>query len=152
MGTDLTCGYEYRALPAAIKQGLITEAEIDTAVKRLFEARFRLGMFDPPEMNRYARIPIEVNDSAANRELAARAARESIVLLKNERNTLPLKKDLKSIAVIGPNADSLEVRSEEHTSELQSRQYLVCRLLLEKKKKLHYSPTINAPYPIHSLC
>src|SRR3712207_1020733 len=109
MGTDLTCGYEYRALPAAIKQGLITEAEIDTAVKRLFEARFRLGMFDPPEMNRYARIPIEVNDSAANRELAARAARESIVLLKNERNALPLRKDLKSVAVIGPNADSLEV-------------------------------------------
>ncbi|HEX7312476.1 MAG TPA: glycoside hydrolase family 3 C-terminal domain-containing protein [Pyrinomonadaceae bacterium] len=108
-GTDLTCGYEYRALPAALKQGLITESEIDTAVKRLFEARFRLGMFDPPETNRYARIPVEVNDSAINRELAARAARESIVLLKNERGALPLKKDLKTIAVIGPNADSLEV-------------------------------------------
>ncbi|MBV8859129.1 MAG: glycoside hydrolase family 3 C-terminal domain-containing protein [Acidobacteria bacterium] len=108
-GTDLTCGYEYRALPAALKQGLITEAEIDTAVKRLFEARFRLGMFDPAESNPYARIPLEVNDSAVHRELAARAARESIVLLKNERNALPLRKDLKSIAVIGPNADSLEV-------------------------------------------
>jgi beta-glucosidase len=108
-GTDLTCGYEYRALPAAVKQGLITEAEIDTAVKRLFEARFRLGLFDPPESNPYARIPLEVNDSQANRELAARAARESIVLLKNERNALPLKKDVGSIAVIGPNADSLEV-------------------------------------------
>jgi beta-glucosidase len=108
-GTDLTCGYEYRALPSALKQGLITEAEIDTAVKRLFEARFRLGMFDPPDSNPYARIPIEANDSPANRELAARAARESIVLLKNENNTLPLKKDVKTIAVIGPNADSLEV-------------------------------------------
>ncbi|HEX8189513.1 MAG TPA: glycoside hydrolase family 3 C-terminal domain-containing protein [Pyrinomonadaceae bacterium] len=108
-GTDLTCGYEYRALPSALKQGLITEAEIDTAVKRLFEARFRLGMFDPPESNPYARIPFEANDSAANRELAARAARESIVLLKNEKNTLPLGKDLKTVAVIGPNADSLEV-------------------------------------------
>jgi beta-glucosidase len=108
-GTDLTCGYEYRALPAAVKQGLITEAEIDTAVKRLFEARFRLGMFDPPESVPYARIPLEVNDSPANRELAARAARESIVLLKNENGTLPLRKDLKTIAVIGPNADSLEV-------------------------------------------
>ncbi|HEX8116643.1 MAG TPA: glycoside hydrolase family 3 C-terminal domain-containing protein, partial [Pyrinomonadaceae bacterium] len=108
-GTDLTCGYEYRALPAALKQGLITETEIDTAVKRLFEARFRLGMFDPPELVKYARIPVEENDSAAHRELAARAARESIVLLKNERNALPLKKDLKSIAVIGPDADSLEV-------------------------------------------
>ncbi len=108
-GTDLTCGYEYQALPAALKQGLITEAEIDTAVKRLFEARFRLGLFDPPESVPYARIPLEVNDSAIHRELAARAARESIVLLKNERNTLPLRKDLKTIAVIGPNADSLEV-------------------------------------------
>jgi beta-glucosidase len=108
-GTDLTCGYEYRALPSAVKQGLIAEAEIDTAVKRLFEARFRLGMFDPPESVPYARIPLEVNDSPANRELAARAARESIVLLKNEKNTLPLRKDVKTIAVIGPNADSLEV-------------------------------------------
>ena len=109
VGTDLTCGYEYRALPAAVKQGLITEAEIDTAVKRLFEARFRLGMFDPPASNPYARIPFAVNDSAVHRELAARAARESLVLLKNERGALPLRKDLKSIAVIGPNADSLEV-------------------------------------------
>jgi beta-glucosidase len=108
-GTDLTCGYEYRALPAALKRGLITEAEIDTAVKRLFEARFRLGLFDPPESNPYARIPLAVNDSAANRELAARAARESIVLLKNERNALPLNKEIGSIAVIGPNAYSLEV-------------------------------------------
>jgi beta-glucosidase len=108
-GTDLTCGYEYRALPAAVKQGLITEAEIDTAVKRLFEARFRLGLFDPPESVPYARIPLEANDSPAHRELSARAARESIVLLKNEKNTLPLKRDVKTVAVIGPNADSLEV-------------------------------------------
>jgi beta-glucosidase len=108
-GTDLTCGYEYRALPAAIKQGLVNESEIDTAVKRLFEARFRLGLFDPPESVPYARIPFEANDSAVNRELAARAARESMVLLKNERGVLPLRKDLKRVAVIGPNADSLEV-------------------------------------------
>jgi beta-glucosidase len=108
-GTDLTCGYEYRALPSAVKQGLITEAEIDTAVKRLFEARFRLGMFDPPESVPYARIPLEANDSPAHRELSVRAARESIVLLKNEKNTLPLKRDVKTVAVIGPNADSLEV-------------------------------------------
>jgi beta-glucosidase len=108
-GTDLTCGYEYRALIPAVAHGLITEAEIDRAVKRLFEARFRLGMFDPPELVPYSRIPVEANDSPAHRELAARAARESIVLLKNENNLLPLKKDLKTVAVIGPNADSLEV-------------------------------------------
>jgi len=108
-GTELTCGYEYRALIPAIKQGHISEAEIDTAVKRLFTARFRLGMFDPPEMVPYARIPFEVNDSPAHRELARDAARESLVLLKNDNRQLPLRKDLRTIAVIGPNADSLEV-------------------------------------------
>ncbi|MCP9494897.1 MAG: glycoside hydrolase family 3 C-terminal domain-containing protein [Pyrinomonadaceae bacterium MAG19_C2-C3] len=107
-GTDLTCGYEYKALIPAVKQGLISEAEIDKSVKRLFAARFRLGMFDPPEMVGYSRIPFEVNDSPANRAMALRAARESIVLLKNENNILPLKKDVGKIAVIGANADSLE--------------------------------------------
>jgi beta-glucosidase len=107
-GTDLTCGNEYKALIPAVKQGLISEAEIDKAVKRLFEARFRLGMFDPPEMVPYSRIPFEVNDSPAHRALSLSAAQESIVLLKNEKNILPLKKDVKSIAVIGPNADYLE--------------------------------------------
>ncbi|HEX6730870.1 MAG TPA: glycoside hydrolase family 3 C-terminal domain-containing protein [Pyrinomonadaceae bacterium] len=108
-GTDLTCGREYRSLLQAVKEKLITEAEIDQAVKRLMLARFRLGMFDPPEMVPFARIPITENDSEAHRKLALQAARESVVLLKNENNTLPLKKDLKTIAVIGPNANSLNV-------------------------------------------
>jgi len=108
-GTDLTCGYEYRALLPAIKQGLISESEIDTAVKRLFRARFRLGMFDPPEAVPFFKIPFAVNDSAINRELAHKAAQESIVLLKNENNILPLRNDLNTMAVIGPNADSLDV-------------------------------------------
>ncbi|MBV9925629.1 MAG: glycoside hydrolase family 3 C-terminal domain-containing protein [Acidobacteria bacterium] len=108
-GTDLECGDTYRALVSAVKQGQISEGEIDTAVKRLFEARFRLGMFDPPELVKYAQIPFSENDSPAHRQLALEAARESVVLLKNEKNTLPLKKDLKSIAVIGPNADDVQV-------------------------------------------
>src|SRR5919205_3380760 len=108
-GTDLECGDTYRALVGAVKQGQISEGEIDTAVKRLFEARFRLGMFDPPESVPYARIPFSENDSPAHRRLALEAARESVVLLKNERNTLPLRKDLKTIAVIGPNADEVQV-------------------------------------------
>src|SRR6185437_2720149 len=87
----------------------ISETEIDTAVKRLMTARFKLGMFDPPEMVPYARIPFSENDSPAHRQVALKAARESIVLLKNENKTLPLKKDLKTIAVIGPNADAAEV-------------------------------------------
>ena len=108
-GTDLECGDSYKALVNSVKQGLISEADIDRAVKRLFEARFRLGMFDPPELVPYAKIPFSENDSAAHRQLALEAARESIVLLKNEKNTLPLRKDLKSIAVIGPNADDVPV-------------------------------------------
>jgi beta-glucosidase len=108
-GTDLTCGNEYKTLVDAVNQKLISESEIDTAVKRLFTARFRLGMFDPPELVSYARIPFSQNDTPEHRQLALNAARESIVLLKNANRTLPLKKDLKSIAVIGPNADSPEV-------------------------------------------
>jgi beta-glucosidase len=108
-GTDLSCGGEYRSLVQAVKNGLITEAEIDTGVKRLMRTRFRLGMFDPPELVPYARIPYSENDSPAHRELSLKTARESIVLLKNENNTLPLKKDIKTIAVIGPNADAPEV-------------------------------------------
>src|SRR5262249_39258153 len=108
-GTDLSCGGEYRSLALAVKKGLISEAEVDTSLKRLMTARFRLGMFDPPEMVPYARIPFSENDTPAHRELALKAARESIVLLKNENNTLPLKKDLKTLAVIGPNADAAEV-------------------------------------------
>jgi beta-glucosidase len=108
-GTDLECGDVYRALVAAVKQGQISEGEIDTAVKRLFEARFRLGLFDPPEMVKYAQTPFSANDSPEHRQLALEAARESIVLLKNEKNTLPLRKDLKTIAVIGPNADEAQV-------------------------------------------
>jgi beta-glucosidase len=108
-GTDLTCGSEYKSLVQAVKDGLISEAEIDTAVKRLMTARFRLGMFDPPELVRYAQIPFSENDSPAHRELALQAARESMVLLKNDNRTLPLKPDIRTVAVIGPNADALEV-------------------------------------------
>ena len=87
-GTDLACGREYASLIQAVKDGLISEAEIDVSVKRLLTARFRLGMFDPPEMVSYARIPFSENDSPAHRALSLRAAQESIVLLKNENNTV----------------------------------------------------------------
>ena len=104
--TDLDCfGRVYPKLVDAVKQGLITEREIDASVRRLFVARMKLGMFDAPEKVRWAQIPFSVLDQPAHRELARQVARESIVLLKNDRNTLPLRKDLGTIAVIGPNAD-----------------------------------------------
>ncbi|MGQ9608039.1 MAG: glycoside hydrolase family 3 C-terminal domain-containing protein [bacterium] len=108
-GCELNCGSTYNSLLKAVSEGLITEDEINIAVTRLYIALFKLGMFDPEEMVPYAQIPYEVNDCAENRELALKMARESIVLLKNENNLLPLSKDLKSIAVIGPNANVLEV-------------------------------------------
>lgn len=108
-GCDLNCGSTYLSLVTAVREGLISEEEIDIAVTRLFTARFRLGMFDPEEMVPYAKIPYEVNDCEKHRELALQTARESIVLLKNDNKLLPLPKSLKTIAVIGPTADSLEV-------------------------------------------
>ncbi|CAN5409782.1 glycoside hydrolase family 3 protein [soil metagenome] len=107
--TDLSCGNEYKSLVKAVKSGLITEAEVDKSVKNLMRARFQLGMFDPPEMVKYARIPFSENDTTAHHELSLKAARESMVLLKNENNTLPIKKDIKTIAVIGPNANDKDV-------------------------------------------
>ncbi len=103
-GTELECGQEYATLPAAVRQGLISEAEIDDAVTRLFTARMRLGMFDPPERVRWARIPASVNQAPAHDALALKAAQQSLVLLKND-GVLPLSRSLKRIAVVGPTAD-----------------------------------------------
>ena len=103
-GCDLNCGCTYEVLVSAASQGLISEATIDQSVRRLFTARFQLGMFDPPERVPYAQIPFEVNNSLAHQQLALEVARASLVLLKNDNNFLPLNKNLASIAVIGPNA------------------------------------------------
>ena len=105
-GCDLNCGSTYPHLLEAVRQGLISEDEIDVAVNRLFSARFRLGMFDPPEAVPYTGIPYDVVNSPSHQTLSLEAARESIVLLKNQAGLLPLSKDIGSIAVVGPNADS----------------------------------------------
>jgi beta-glucosidase len=104
-GTDLTCGGEYRSLLDEVKAGHITEAEITRSAERLFEARFRLGMFDPLERVPYSKIPYSENDSAAHRQLAREAEREAIVLLKNQGGLLPLKPSMTKIAVVGPSAN-----------------------------------------------
>jgi len=104
-GCDLNCGQTYQHLKTAVAKNLITEQEIDIAVKRLFKARFKLGMFDPPVMVKYTEIPYDVVDCKKHKDLALEAARKSIVLLKNENNLLPLNKTIKTIAVIGPNSD-----------------------------------------------
>jgi beta-glucosidase len=104
-GTDLTCGTEYRTLIDEAEAGNISESEINRSLKRLFVARFRLGMFDPPERVPYSRITIAENDSPAHRQVARDAGRKAIVLLKNENGILPLSPSTGKIAVIGPSAD-----------------------------------------------
>jgi beta-glucosidase len=108
-GTDLSCGKEYSALAGALNDGLLSQADIDQAVRRLMRARFQLGMFDPPEGVAYSRIPMTENDSEQHRQMALQAARESIVLLKNANGFLPLQDRFKRIAVVGPDSDSLDV-------------------------------------------
>ena len=109
-GCDLNCGNYYSGhLREALELGLIKEKDLDRALKRVLSARFRLGEFDPPEMVPYSAIPEEKLDCQAHRELALEAARNSLVLLKNE-GVLPLDKNkIKSIAVIGPNAEECQL-------------------------------------------
>ena len=96
--------HDYRPYLDAYKQGILKESEIDTALIRLFTARMKLGMFDPPEMFPYSKIDEKELDSAEHRALAHTLANESMVLLKND-GTLPLKQGAIKIAVVGPLAD-----------------------------------------------
>jgi beta-glucosidase len=107
-GTDTNCGRTYLALTDAVKKGLITEAQIDVSLKRLFLARYRLGLFDPADKMLYSKVPFSEVSSPEHAALALKTARESMVLLKNSNNTLPLSPaKIKTIAVIGPNAAEL---------------------------------------------
>lgn len=108
-GTDLNCGEAYLCLVDAVKQNLLTEAEIDVSVNRIILAMLKLGMLDKPADVPYTKIPLSVVDSKQHRTLALDAARKSMVLLKNAGNVLPFRKDVKKVAVIGPNADDPEV-------------------------------------------
>ncbi|MET0634530.1 MAG: glycoside hydrolase family 3 C-terminal domain-containing protein [Chitinophagaceae bacterium] len=106
-GTDVECGQTvYQTLLGAVRQGLIKEEYLNRSLERLFTIRYRLGMFDPPSMVKYAQTPADVLESAPHQAHALKMNRQSIVLLKNEKNTLPLSKKIRKIAVVGPNADN----------------------------------------------
>ncbi len=108
-GVDLECGGAFNALDKAVAKNLITEAELDKALRRLFTARFLLGSFDDPKKVSFTQIPYSVVESEAHIQLSLEAARKSIVLLKNTNSLLPLKNNIRTLAVIGPNADDEEV-------------------------------------------
>jgi beta-glucosidase len=107
-GVSLNCGVTYLALNTAIKEGLITEKEIDEQLAVLLKTRFKLGLFDPKGSNPYDAIPFDVVNGEANRALAKEAAQKSMVLLKNN-GVLPLSNDLSKYFVTGPNATSIEI-------------------------------------------
>ena len=108
-GTDLDCGRVYPNLVQAVNEKLITEAQIDTSLKRLFLARMKLGMFDSPARVPWAKTPYRVLDAVAHKALAREVARKSMVLLKNTNSLLPLRKDIGTLAVIGPNANDISM-------------------------------------------
>ena len=117
-GTDLECGKVFMVLTEALEKGLIQESTLDFHLRRTLYGRFELGMFDPAEMLPWANLTPDVISSEANNNLAIQAARESMVLLENKKlqdgqgewkAVLPLSKNLKNIAVVGPNADDIEL-------------------------------------------
>ncbi|HVZ86768.1 MAG TPA: glycoside hydrolase family 3 C-terminal domain-containing protein [Polyangia bacterium] len=107
-GTDLDCGHAYAMLGAALAQGLVAEADVDRAVTRLFTARVRLGLFDPPAQVPWSRLGAETVDAPAHRQLARAAAARAMVLLENRDGALPLGPSIKRIAVVGPTADDAD--------------------------------------------
>ncbi|MBR2236981.1 MAG: glycoside hydrolase family 3 C-terminal domain-containing protein [Prevotella sp.] len=108
-GTDLECGKVFMSLAEGLKKGLIKESDLDGHLRKTLMGRFELGMFDPAEMLPWAKLAPEVISSEKHDALATQAARESMVLLENKGAVLPLSKDIKTLAVIGPNADDVDL-------------------------------------------
>ena len=108
-GTDLECGKVFMVLTEALQKGLIKEELLDEHLRKTLTGRFELGMFDPADMLPWANLGPEVISSAAFNDLATQAARESMVLLENKGGVLPLSKTIKTLAVVGPNADDVNL-------------------------------------------
>ena len=108
-GCDLGCDSVFDEIPEAIRRGLITEADVDRALERTLGTRFKLGMFDPPEEVPFTSISMDVVACPKHRQLAYQTATESVVLLKNKNNILPIKPETRKIFVTGPSATSMEV-------------------------------------------
>jgi beta-glucosidase len=145
-GTDLACGDEYAHLKEAVKKGYISEAEIDISVKRLFTARMKLGLFDPSSLVPYSSIKPTDYDTEENRQLARKVAQESMVLLKNEKSTLPLTKKYSSVAVIGPYADEVPVLLGNYNGT-PSHPVTILKGIINRagKTKVTYAVGVEAP-------
>ena len=148
-GTDVECGYgyAYRSIPEAVRRGFISEAEVDKHVLRLLEGRFDLGEMDDPSLVEWARIPYSAMSTKESAAKALEMARQSIVLLQNKGNVLPLQAGKEKIAVVGPNADNSPMMwgnyngTPNHTITILDG---ICAKLNIKREKLKKNPRLTS--------
>ena len=146
-GTDVECGfnYAYKRLPEAVRKGLLSEAEVDKHVIRLLEGRFDLGEMDDPSLVEWSKIPYSAMSTKASAQIALDMARQTIVLLQNKGNILPLRKNAEKIAVIGPNADN-EPMMWGNYNGTPNRTVTILDGIKAKQKKLIYLPGCDLTY------
>ena len=146
-GTDVECGfnYAYKSLPDAVRKGLLSEAEVDKHVIRLLEGRFDLGEMDDPSLVEWSKIPYSAMSTKASAQIALDMARQTIVLLQNKGNILPLRKNAEKIAVIGPNADN-EPMMWGNYNGTPNRTVTILDGIKAKQKKLIYLPGCDLTY------
>ncbi len=146
-GTDVECGYgyAYRSIPEAVRRGLITEQEVDKHVIRLLEGRFDLGEMDDPSLVEWSKIPYSAMSTKQSAQLALDMARQTIVLLQNKNDILPLKKNAEKIAVIGPNADN-EPMMWGNYNGTPNHTVTILDGIKAKQKKIFYAPGCDLTY------
>ena len=146
-GTDVECGfdYAYKSIPEAVNRGLLSEAEIDKHVIRLLEGRFDLGEMDDPSLVEWSKIPYSAMSTKASAQLALDMARQTIVLLQNKGNILPLKKNAEKIAVIGPNADDAPLMWGNYNG-MPNHTITILDGIKAKQKKLFYNKGCDLTY------
>ncbi len=146
-GTDVECGYgyAYRSIPEAVKRGFITEAEVDKHVVRLLEGRFDLGEMDDPSLVEWSKIPYSAMSTKESANLSLQMARQSIVLLQNNNNVLPLQKGKEKIAIIGPNADNTPMMWGNYNGQ-PNHTITILDGIKAKQKKLYYAPGCDLTY------
>ena len=146
-GTDVECGYgyAYRSIPEAVRRGLITEDEVDKHVVRLLEGRFDLGEMDDPELVEWSKIPYSIMDCKEHRKLSLDMSRQTIVLLQNKGQVLPLRKNREKIAVIGPNADNAPMMWGNYNG-MPNHTVTILDGIKAKQKKLFYHPGCDLTY------
>ena len=146
-GTDVECGYgyAYKSIPEAVRRGLITEAEVDKHVVRLLEGRFDLGEMDDPSLVEWSQIPYSAMSTKESANLSLEMARQTVVLLQNKGNILPLRKNGEKIAVIGPNADNAPMMWGNYNG-MPNHTVTILDGIKAKQKKLFYAQGCDLTY------